>query len=170
MTGASPICRNNRFFEAFPPGGNAFFDARGRMLSEKITNSFLRFGQKFDKMQEEDKLLLEDLLMNIHISALIQKMEEELRQAKTASRAEEIKMHVAAVRSLCDVVLGTQTHTAVAPVQNPIPKEAPKPSASPSTDPLLLEKMMGSAGLNQYQKKTKDERGEDGNGDSIFDF
>ncbi|WP_345816870.1 YwdI family protein [Bacillus amyloliquefaciens] len=108
--------------------------------------------------------------MNIHISALIQKMEEELRQAKTASRAEEIKMHVAAVRSLCDVVLGTQTHTAVAPVQNPIPKEAPKPSASPSTDPLLLEKMMGSAGLNQYQKKTKDERGEDGNGDSIFDF
>lgn len=170
MTGASPICRNNRFFEAFPPGGNAFFDARGRMLSEKITNSFLRFGQKFDKMQEEDKLLLEDLLMNIHISALIQKMEEELRQAKTASRAEEIKMHVAAVRSLCDVVLGTQTHTAVAPVQNPIPKEAPKPSASPSTDPLLLEKMMGGAGLNQYQKKTKDERGEDGNGDSIFDF
>jgi hypothetical protein len=170
LTGASPICRNNRFFEAFPPGGNAFFDARGRMLSEKITNSFLRFGQKFDKMQEEDKLLLEDLLMNIHISALIQKMEEELRQAKTASRAEEIKMHVAAVRSLCDVVLGTQTHTAVAPVQNPIPKEAPKPSASPSTDPLLLEKMMGSAGLNQYQKKTKDERGEDGNGDSIFDF
>ena len=170
MTGASPICRNNRFFEAFPPGGNAFFDARGRLLSEKITNSFLRFGQKFDKMQEEDKLLLEDLLMNIHISALIQKMEEELRQAKTASRAEEIKMHVAAVRSLCDVVLGTQTHTAVAPVQNPIPKEAPKPSASPSTDPLLLEKMMGSAGLNQYQKKTKDERGEDGNGDSIFDF
>ncbi|WP_065982937.1 YwdI family protein [Bacillus amyloliquefaciens] len=140
------------------------------MLSEKITNSFLRFGQKFDKMQEEDKLLLEDLLMNIHISALIQKMEEELRQAKTANRAEEVKMHVAAVRSLCDVVLGTQTHTAPAPVQNPIPKAAPKPSASPSTDPLLLEKMMGSAGLNQYQKKTKDERGEDGNGDSIFDF
>lgn len=93
--------------------------------------------------------------MNIHISALIQKMEEELRQAKTATRTEEVKMHAAAIRSLCDVVLGTQTHTAPEPVQNPIPKAAPKPSASPSTDPLLLEKMMGSAGLNQYQKKRK---------------
>ncbi|AVB11912.1 MULTISPECIES: YwdI family protein [Bacillus] len=140
------------------------------MPPEKITNSILRFTQKFDKMQEEDKLLLEDLLMNIHISALIQKMEEELRQAKTAARTEEVKMHAAAIRSLCDVVLGTQTHTDPAPVQNPIPKAAPKPSASPSTDPLLLEKMMGSAGLNQYQKKAKDEREEDGNGDSIFDF
>lgn len=108
--------------------------------------------------------------MNIHISALIQKMEEELRQAKTASRDEEVKMHVAAVRSLCDVVLGQPSHTASAPVQAPMPKAAPSPSASPSTDPLLLEKMMGSAGLSQYQKKAKDEREEDGNGDSIFDF
>ncbi|WP_309248279.1 YwdI family protein [Bacillus nakamurai] len=140
------------------------------MLSEKITNSFLRIGQKFDKMQEEDKLNVGGYLMNIHISALIQKMEEELRQAKTASRDEEVKMHVAAVRSLCDVVLDRPSHTASAPPQAPISKAAPSPSASPSTDPLLLEKMMGSAGLNQYQKKSKDEREEDGNGDSIFDF
>lgn len=108
--------------------------------------------------------------MNIHISALIQKMEEELRQAKTASRDEEVKMHVAAVRSLCDVVLDRQSRPASAPPQAPISKATPSPSASPSTDPLLLEKMMGSAGLNQYQKKGKDEREEDGNGDSIFDF
>ena len=81
--GASPTCRNKRF-EALPPGGSVFWRS-GRYAARKITNSILRFTQKFDKMQEEDKLLLEDLLMNIHISALIQKMEEELRQAKTAA-------------------------------------------------------------------------------------
>ncbi len=43
--------------------------------------------------------------MNIHISALIQKMEEELKKAKTAERDEELKRYVAVVRSLCDVVL-----------------------------------------------------------------
>ncbi|KUP36450.1 YwdI family protein [Bacillus halotolerans] len=105
--------------------------------------------------------------MNIHISALIQKMEEELKKAKTAEGDEELKRHVAVVRSLCDVVLD-QPETGSAPLIQP--SVTPNPSAPPSTDQLLMEKMMGNAGLNKYRKQEKDKQEEDGNGESLFDF
>ncbi|CAN2248871.1 MULTISPECIES: YwdI family protein [Bacillus] len=105
--------------------------------------------------------------MNIHISALIQKMEEELKKAKTAELDEELKRSVAVVRSLCDVVLD-QPETASAPrIQ---PSSTPSPAAPPSTDQLMMEKMMGSAGLNKYRKQEKEKQEEDGNGESLFDF
>ncbi|MCY8443172.1 YwdI family protein, partial [Bacillus spizizenii] len=66
--------------------------------------------------------------MNIHISALIQKMEEELKKAKTAERDEELKRCVAVVRSLCDVVLD-QPETASAP------RIQPSSTPSPATPP-----------------------------------
>ncbi|MGM0949578.1 MAG: YwdI family protein [Bacillota bacterium] len=107
--------------------------------------------------------------MNIHISALIQKMEEELKKAKTAELDEELKRSVAVVRSLCDVVLDQpQPETASAPrIQ---PSSTPSPAAPPSTDQLMMEKMMGSAGLNKYRNQEKEKQEEDGNGESLFDF
>ncbi|MGX4767856.1 YwdI family protein [Bacillus mojavensis] len=105
--------------------------------------------------------------MNIHISALIQKMEEELKKAKTAEHDEELKRNVAVVRSLCDVVLGQPETGSTPRIQ---PSVTASPSAPPSTDQLLMEKMMGSAGLNKYRKQEKDKQEEDGNGESLFDF
>ncbi|WP_434813619.1 YwdI family protein [Bacillus halotolerans] len=105
--------------------------------------------------------------MNIHISALIQKMEEELKKAKTAEGDEELKRHVAVVRSLCDVVLDQPETGSTTRIQ---PSVTASPSAPPSTDQLLMEKMMGSAGLNKYRKQEKDKQEEDGNGESLFDF
>lgn len=104
--------------------------------------------------------------MNIHISALLQKMEEELKKAKTAQQDEELKQHIAVVRSLCDVVMDN-SDTPRSPAS---PTITASPVAAPAADPMLLEKMMGSAGLSQYRKKEKEKSEEDGNGDSLFDF
>ncbi|ATH93634.1 hypothetical protein ACH95_12105 [Bacillus glycinifermentans] len=100
--------------------------------------------------------------MNIHISSLLQKMEEELKKAKNCHRENELKMHVAVIRSLCDVIVEQER-----PAVQPSPYIQPAKSAS---DQLMLEKMMGSAGAEQYQKQEKQNKEEDGNGDSIFDF
>ncbi|MFT4398886.1 YwdI family protein [Bacillus sp. SW14] len=105
--------------------------------------------------------------MNIHISALIQKMEEELKKAKTAELDEELKRSVAVVRSLCDVVLD-QPEAASAPLIQP--SSTSSPATPPSTDQLMMEKMMGSAGLKNYRKQEKEKQEEDGNGESLFDF
>ncbi|WP_326938422.1 YwdI family protein [Bacillus atrophaeus] len=102
--------------------------------------------------------------MNIHISALLQKMEEELKKAKTAQQDEELKQHIAVVRSLCDVVMDNSDTPEASPTITA------SPVAAPAADPMLLEKMMGSAGLSQYRKKEKEKSEEDGNGDSLFDF
>ncbi|MGF7534612.1 YwdI family protein [Bacillus mexicanus] len=107
--------------------------------------------------------------MNIHISALIQKMEEELKKAKTAERDEELKRYVAVVRSLCDIVLD-HPETASAPRIQQQPTSTPSSVAPPSTEQLMMKKMMGSAGLNKYRKQEKEKKEEDGNGESLFDF
>lgn len=100
--------------------------------------------------------------MNIHISSLLQKIEDELKKAKSCQQENELKMHVAVIRSLCDVIVEPQR-----PVVQPSPYVQP---AKPSGDQLMLEKMMGTAGAEKYQKQEKLDKKEDGNGDSIFDF
>ncbi|AJO20428.1 hypothetical protein B4123_0322 [Bacillus paralicheniformis] len=103
-------------------------------------------------------------LMNIHISSLLQKMEDELKKAKECSQENELKMHIAVIRSLCDVI--------VEPQQRPSVQSSPyvQTANKPSSDQLMLEKMMGSAGAEQYKKQEKQKHEDDGNGDSIFDF
>ncbi|MCY8974959.1 YwdI family protein [Bacillus atrophaeus] len=118
-------------------------------------------------MQVVRNFQMEDSFMNIHISALLQKMEEELKEAKTAQQDEELKQHIAVVRSLCDVVMDN-SDTPRSPEASPTITASPV--AAPAADPMLLEKMMGSAGLSQYRKKEKEKSEEDGNGDSLFDF
>ncbi|MEC1471185.1 YwdI family protein [Bacillus haynesii] len=99
--------------------------------------------------------------MNIHISSLLQKMEDELKKAKECTQENELKMHIAVIRSLCDVI--------VEPQQRPSVQSSPTAN-KPSSDQLMLEKMMGSAGAEQYKKQEKQKHEDDGNGDSIFDF
>ncbi|MFN2744674.1 MULTISPECIES: YwdI family protein [Bacillus] len=101
--------------------------------------------------------------MNIHISSLLEKMEDELKKAKDSAHENELKMHVAVIRSLCDVIVEQQRPTAQ-------PSPYLQPAKKSSSDQLMLEKMMGAAGAEQYQKKEKQKHEEDANGDSIFDF
>lgn len=89
------------------------------------------------------------------------------KKAKTAERDEELKRYVAVVRSLCDVVLDQPENASAPRIQ---PSVTPSPAAPPSTDQLMMEKMMGSAGLNKYRKQEKEKQEEDGNGESLFDF
>ncbi|MEN2452774.1 YwdI family protein, partial [Bacillus sp. JR_15] len=73
--------------------------------------------------------------MNIHISSLLQKMEDELKKAKECHQENELKMHIAVIRSLCDVI--------VEPQQGPSVQSSPyvQTANKPSSDQLMLEKM-----------------------------
>ncbi|PCK18823.1 hypothetical protein CEY02_17470 [Bacillus pumilus] len=110
--------------------------------------------------------------MNIHISSLLQKMEEAIQKAKQSGNDEEVKRQVAAISSLCDVILDAPT-----PGQIPQPSViSPPPSIqapsapSVSTDQAMLEKLMGASGAKKFQHKEEGQKERDGNGDSIFDF
>ncbi len=72
--------------------------------------------------------------MNIHISSLLEKMEDELKKAKECSQENELKMHIAVIRSLCDVI--------VEPQQRPSVQSSPyvQTANKPSSDQLMLEK------------------------------
>ncbi|MGG0026865.1 YwdI family protein [Bacillus safensis subsp. osmophilus] len=105
--------------------------------------------------------------MNIHISSLLQKMEEAVQKAKQSGNDEEVKRQVAAISSLCDVILDapSQVHLPQSPVISP-PPSAP----SVSTDQAMLEKLMGTSGAKKFQQNDEGQKEKDGNGDSIFDF
>ncbi|RCK13122.1 hypothetical protein DT075_00735 [Bacillus licheniformis] len=65
--------------------------------------------------------------------------------AKECHQENELKMHIAVIRSLCDVI--------VEPQQGPSVQSSPyvQTANKPSSDQLMLEKMMGSAGAEQYK-------------------
>lgn len=98
--------------------------------------------------------------MNIHISGLLQKMDEEIQKAKNSDGREEVKLHAAVIKSLCDVILESG--------QTDIPKEKKSPAI---TDQTMLHQLMGAEGSRKYKETTKKEnKDDDANGDSIFDF
>ncbi|MDA7025318.1 YwdI family protein [Bacillus sp. CLL-7-23] len=100
--------------------------------------------------------------MNIHISSLLQKMEDELKKAKNCPQESELKLHIAVIRSLCDVIVEEQ---------RPAVQSSPySQSGKKTSGDLMLEKMMGTSGAEQFQKQEKQNREDDVNGDSIFDF
>ncbi|MGE6630442.1 YwdI family protein [Bacillus sp. NPDC077027] len=110
--------------------------------------------------------------MNIHISSLLQKMDEAIRKAKQAGNEEEVKRQVAAISSLCDVILDepVQVKTPTSPmISTPPSVVIPSPQVQ-TTDQLMLEKLMGTTGAKQFQNKGDTQKEEEGNGDSIFDF
>ncbi|WP_249704834.1 YwdI family protein [Bacillus zhangzhouensis] len=107
--------------------------------------------------------------MNIHISSLLQKMEEAIQKAKQSGNDEEVKRQVAAISSLCDVILDvpSQVQMPQSSVISP-PPSISTPSGSP--DQAMLEKLMGTSGAKKLQHKEEEQKEKDGNGDSIFDF
>ncbi|MED4403827.1 YwdI family protein [Metabacillus fastidiosus] len=90
--------------------------------------------------------------MNIHVSKLLLKMEQELQKAKTMSDEKEIREHISIIHSLCEVILGEKTEQVI---QHSQPLK--------DFNQIELQKMMGSKTVSRVQE-------EDGNGDSIFDF
>lgn len=100
--------------------------------------------------------------MNIHISGLLQKMEEEVQKAKKSDNQEEIKLHAAVIKSLCDVILES------AQTDKPKAQEQQAPAIS---DQSILQQLMGAEGSRKYEEtKKKEKNDDDANGDSIFDF
>lgn len=110
--------------------------------------------------------------MNIHISSLLQKMEEAVQKAKQSGNDEEVKRQVAAISSLCDVILDapSQVQMPQSPVISPPPSIHAPSAPSVSTDQAMLEKLMGTSGAKKFQQNDEGQKEKDGNGDSIFDF
>ncbi|GLF89272.1 hypothetical protein Saga11_05310 [Bacillus safensis] len=110
--------------------------------------------------------------MNIHISSLLQKMEEAVQKAKQSGNDEEVKRQVAAISSLCDVILDapSQSQMPQSPVISPPPSIHTPSAPSVSTDQAMLEKLMGTSGAKKFQQHDEGQKEKDGNGDSIFDF
>lgn len=104
--------------------------------------------------------------MNIPVSAMIVKMEEELRKAKGAESAHELKARILVVRSLCDVILDQEDKSADIKAEKGIGR-------GDEITPLELEKMMGifpKKDDDRLQVKERFLEEEDANGESIFDF
>ncbi|BDG33923.1 hypothetical protein PthBH41_36350 [Parageobacillus thermoglucosidasius] len=88
--------------------------------------------------------------MNIPIAAILTKMEEQLRQAKTAASQQRLREHIAAVRALCDLVLEKEE------------AEAKETTAVSSAAVVPLSIPQG--------KSERIDIGDDANGPSLFDF
>ncbi|AVM25823.1 YwdI family protein [Bacillus pumilus] len=110
--------------------------------------------------------------MNIHISSLLQKMEEAVQKAKQSGNDEEVKRQVAAISSLCDVILDapSQMQTPQPTVISPSSSIQTPAAPSMSPDHAMLEKLMGTSGAKKFQHQEERQKEKDGNGDSIFDF
>jgi hypothetical protein len=87
-------------------------------------------------------------VLNIPIAAILMKMEEQLRQAKTAASQQRLREHVAAVRALCDLVLEKEEEKEMTVASSAI------------VAPLSIPQ----------GKSERIDIGDDANGPSLFDF
>ncbi|MCD7034740.1 YwdI family protein [Metabacillus sp. GX 13764] len=101
--------------------------------------------------------------MEIPIQALLLKMEEELKKAKSAGEDKAVRDHLLIIRSLCDVAIDAGQST-----RETIQYPQTQPSKSEQqVSSWELQKMMGST-KKPGEQASKDE--DEANGDSIFDF
>ena len=99
-------------------------------------------------------------MMNIHVSKLLLKMEDELAKAKQSDSDKEIRERLIVIQSLCEVILDEKKNTLHIP--------SPQPS---QINPTELQKMMGNLAAPKPQQQTANHYQEDdANGDSLFDF
>ncbi|MDQ0230791.1 YwdI family protein [Metabacillus malikii] len=98
--------------------------------------------------------------MNIHVSKLLQKMDDELRKAKASQNDNEIRESLIVIKSLCDVVLAEK---------NSLHIPSPKTNEINQSE---LQKMMGNLAPVKTASPLPDNKieEEDANGDSLFDF
>lgn len=98
--------------------------------------------------------------MNIHVSKLLQKMEEEIAKAKNSHSDKEIREKLVVIQSLCEVILDEKTSSV------PMPS-----STTAEINQAELQKMMGNLPIKkQPSLASAPYREEDANGDSLFDF
>ncbi|WP_025948338.1 YwdI family protein [Geobacillus thermocatenulatus] len=99
--------------------------------------------------------------MSISFTAVVAKMEDELRKAKAANNLQRMREHIAAVRALCDLMLETTGQ--------------PQPSVSSvSTEPLVVGGPISvagglSLGAVSVQGRSPD-IDDEANGESLLDF
>lgn len=96
--------------------------------------------------------------MNIHVSKLLAKMEQELQKTKMSPQDKDVREHVIVIQSLCELILDEKTSF--------------KPSAQPTEDfsRLELQKMIGMSSEKIPVTKSSRLEEDDVNGDSLFDF
>ncbi|OCA88794.1 YwdI family protein [Pseudobacillus wudalianchiensis] len=95
--------------------------------------------------------------MNINISHLsvLNKIEEEIRQARLAEKSSTMKQHIYTVRTLCDMLLAASDK----------PGMGAGLSEAQPIEPRVVQPAQPA--LNQSEKLQTDDGA---NGDSIFDF
>jgi hypothetical protein len=100
--------------------------------------------------------------VNIHVSKLLQKMEEELVKAKQSGTDKEMRERLVVIQSLCEVILEEKSSSL--PVTSPISNEM---------NQAELQKMMGNLSTVVKQQPTISStpyKENGANGDSLFDF
>ncbi|KKI89627.1 hypothetical protein WQ54_25060 [Bacillus sp. SA1-12] len=101
--------------------------------------------------------------MNIHVSKLLGKMEEELVKAKNSDTDKELREKLVVIRSLCEIILEDDTSSSL---------RIPSPKTN-EINPAELQKMMGSFSASAKQQpgiSSARYKEDDANGDSLFDF
>lgn len=104
--------------------------------------------------------------MNIHVSKILSKMQDEIEKAKTSTSEHQIKEHILIIQSLCDLIVDHKTQAQS--VQSSSQIVSP---TSSQINPAELQKMMGNIPTVSKQKPESSPYKEEGaNGDSLFDF
>jgi hypothetical protein len=111
--------------------------------------------------------------VNISIQKLIAKIEEELRQAKTAQRQESLREKVYSIKILCELILDekpVQPSVSTAPVEEvKVQSAAVQSTAQPIfQQPVVTQQILQPPPSIQQGKKI--EMDDEANGDSLFDF
>jgi hypothetical protein len=94
--------------------------------------------------------------MNIAINTIVSRMEKELQALKQEHSLTKQKERVAAIRSLCEVILEENDNEVIVPNHQ---------KAMQKDQDIILQKMIG-----QQQPINKKGNDAEANGDSIFDF
>ncbi|EPR29997.1 hypothetical protein I656_00330 [Geobacillus sp. WSUCF1] len=103
----------------------------------------------------------EGRMMSISFAAVIAKMEDELRKARSTNDLQRVREHVAAIRVLCDLMLEATSH--------------PQPSASSAAaGPLVVGGPISVAGglsLGAVSVRGRSpDIDDEANGESLLDF
>ncbi|WP_226669133.1 YwdI family protein [Metabacillus litoralis] len=104
--------------------------------------------------------------MNIHVSKILTKMQDEIDKAKNSDLEHNIKEHIMIIQSLCDLIVENKSKA-----QTPTQLSSP---ISSEISPTELQKMMGNIPTVAKQKpgteKSSTYKDEEANGHSLFDF
>ena len=111
--------------------------------------------------------------MNISIQKLLTKIEEELKQAKTAQMQESLREKVYSIKILCELILDDKPAA-----QSERPLNAPAAARPVQKQPAYQQPVFQQPIMNQpifqqpapVQQGKKLEMDNEANGDSLFDF